>query len=164
MRVHLIRCNTFACRIFRLGKLGFDEAAATQLRSTADSARVQVQRCKDHVDQLSSTLTSTALVTFNCVRITKASDMRSFYMHSDHSPIHQILPENRHACTGMDFQYRDPDRGFDRAAVKGVVAKLVRIKDPATTTALEVAAGGKLYQVRTYICAYSRANCTRHSG
>lgn len=47
----------------------------------------------------------------------------------------------------MDFQYRDPDRGFDRAAVKGVVARLVRVKDPATTTALEVAAGGKLYQV-----------------
>lgn len=29
-----------------------------------------------------------------------------------------------------------------------VVAKLVRVKDPATATALEVAAGGKLYQVR----------------
>lgn len=31
--------------------------------------------------------------------------------------------------------------------MKGVVAKLVRLQDPATTTALEVAAGGKLYQV-----------------
>ncbi|BDA47769.1 Structural maintenance of chromosomes protein 2 [Coccomyxa sp. Obi] len=89
----------------RLAKLGFDKEAAAQLQATADTARVQVQRCKDHVDQLSSTLTS------------------------------------------MDFQYRDPDRGFDRAAVKGVVARLVRVKDPATTTALEVAAGGKLYQV-----------------
>ena len=47
----------------------------------------------------------------------------------------------------MDFQYRDPERGFDRSSVKGVVAKLVRVKDPADTTALEVAAGGKLYQV-----------------
>lgn len=51
----------------------------------------------------------------------------------------------------MDFQYKDPDRGFDRASVKGVVAKLVRVKDPATTTALEVAAGGKLYQVNLKI-------------
>jgi hypothetical protein len=28
-----------------------------------------------------------------------------------------------------------------------VVAKLVRVKDPAAATALEVAAGGRLYQV-----------------
>ncbi len=44
--------------LFRLGKLGFDKEAAAQLQATADTARVQVQRCKDHVDQLSSTLTS----------------------------------------------------------------------------------------------------------
>jgi hypothetical protein len=28
-----------------------------------------------------------------------------------------------------------------------MVARLVRVKDPSTSTALEVAAGGKLYQV-----------------
>ena len=33
--------------------------------------------------------------------------------------------------------------------MKGVVAKLVHLQDPTTTTALEVAAGGKLYQVCT---------------
>jgi structural maintenance of chromosome 2 len=47
----------------------------------------------------------------------------------------------------MEFHYRDPERAFDRSSVKGVVAKLVRVKDPANATALEVAAGGKLYQV-----------------
>ena len=47
----------------------------------------------------------------------------------------------------MDFRFQDPDRGFDRSAVKGVVATLVQLKDGASTTALEVAAGGKLYQV-----------------
>lgn len=31
--------------------------------------------------------------------------------------------------------------------MKGVVAKLVRVNDPAAATALEVAAGGRLYQV-----------------
>ena len=56
----------------------------------------------------------------------------------------------------MNFQYQDPERGFDRGRVKGVVAKLVHLQDPATTTALEVAAGGKLYQVGTICCAYSR--------
>lgn len=53
---------------------------------------------------------------------------------------------------GLDFQFRDPERGFDRARVKGVMAKLVRIRDAATTTALEVAAGGKLYQARLHPC------------
>lgn len=65
----------------------------------------------------------------------------------------------------MEFHYRDPDRGFDRAAVKGVVAKLVRVKDPATTTALEVAAGGKLYQVRIHTtAAHTLTNCTTRTG
>jgi len=49
--------------------------------------------------------------------------------------------------SALDFQYRDPERGFDHSRVKGVVAKLLRVTDPATATALEVLAGGKLYQV-----------------
>ncbi|KAK9836025.1 hypothetical protein WJX81_006911 [Elliptochloris bilobata] len=49
--------------------------------------------------------------------------------------------------SGMDFSYKDPERGFDRGRVKGVVARLVRVKDASAATALEVAAGGKLYQV-----------------
>jgi len=32
-----------------------------------------------------------------------------------------------------------------------VVAKLVRVKEPASATALEVAAGGRLYQVSTQL-------------
>ncbi|GKY98410.1 hypothetical protein MPSEU_000798500 [Mayamaea pseudoterrestris] len=47
----------------------------------------------------------------------------------------------------LSFQYTDPVRGFDRSKVKGVVAKLVKMKDTAHATALEVAAGGKLFQV-----------------
>lgn len=49
--------------------------------------------------------------------------------------------------SGIDFQYQAPEKGFDHSRVKGVVAKLVHIKDPQTTTALEVTAAGKLYQV-----------------
>jgi structural maintenance of chromosome 2 len=47
----------------------------------------------------------------------------------------------------LNFEFRDPERGFNRARVKGVVAKLVRVPDPVHATALEVAAGGKLFQV-----------------
>jgi structural maintenance of chromosome 2 len=47
----------------------------------------------------------------------------------------------------LSFNYTDPVRGFDRSKVKGIVARLVKVLDPKYSTALEVAAGGKLYQV-----------------
>ena len=49
--------------------------------------------------------------------------------------------------SGLDFKFKDPEARFDRSRVKGVVAKLMQVKDPAMSTALEVVAGGKLYQV-----------------
>lgn len=38
----------------------------------------------------------------------------------------------------VEFTYRDPVRNFDRSKVKGVVARLIKVKDRATMTALEV--------------------------
>lgn len=38
-------------------------------------------------------------------------------------------------------------RGFDDSKVKGVVARLVTVRDTAASTALEAAAGGKLFNV-----------------
>ncbi|GMI37260.1 hypothetical protein TeGR_g1309, partial [Tetraparma gracilis] len=45
----------------------------------------------------------------------------------------------------LSFNYSDPSRGFDRS--KGLVAKLVQVASRKDATALEVVAGGKLYQV-----------------
>ncbi|CAA6656972.1 unnamed protein product [Spirodela intermedia] len=47
----------------------------------------------------------------------------------------------------VEFTYRDPVKNFDRSKVKGVVAKLIKVKDSSTMIALEVAAGGKLFNV-----------------
>ncbi len=47
----------------------------------------------------------------------------------------------------LSFEFSDPVRGFDRSKVKGLVAKLIEVQDPVHATALEVVAGGKLYQV-----------------
>lgn len=47
----------------------------------------------------------------------------------------------------LRFKYADPVRGFDRSKVKGLVAKLVDVTKTEHATALEVVAGGKLYQV-----------------
>lgn len=38
----------------------------------------------------------------------------------------------------IEFKYRDPMKGFDRSKVKGVVARLIKVKDSSTMTALEV--------------------------
>jgi structural maintenance of chromosome 2 len=45
----------------------------------------------------------------------------------------------------LEFSYTDPVRGFDRSKVKGLVANLIKVKDPVHATALEVVAGGKLF-------------------
>lgn len=47
----------------------------------------------------------------------------------------------------IQFEYGDPVKNFDRSKVKGVVARLVHVKDISAVTALEVAAGGKLYNI-----------------
>jgi hypothetical protein len=51
-----------------------------------------------------------------------------------------------------DFRYTPPDASFDKRRVHGVLARLVQVKDPATTLALEVAAGNRLYQVGGRVC------------
>lgn len=38
----------------------------------------------------------------------------------------------------VEFSYSDPAKNFDRSKVKGVVAKLIKVKDRSTVTALEV--------------------------
>ena len=52
-----------------------------------------------------------------------------------------------HLEARLRFEFKDPVRGFDRSKVRGMVAKLVKIRDMRNATALEVVAGGKLYQV-----------------
>jgi|EP00945_MAST-04E_sp_MAST-4E-sp1_P005290 structural maintenance of chromosome 2 len=47
----------------------------------------------------------------------------------------------------LAFNYSTPYKKFDRSSVKGVVANLLSVKSPEYSTALEVTAGGKLYNV-----------------
>lgn len=50
---------------------------------------------------------------------------------------------------GMDFTYTDPEPNFDRSKVKGLVASLVHLEASreAYSTALEICAGARLYNV-----------------
>jgi structural maintenance of chromosome 2 len=51
--------------------------------------------------------------------------------------------------TSLDFSYSTPSPNFDRSKVKGLVASLISLeaKDYDKSTALEITAGGKLYNV-----------------
>jgi len=44
----------------------------------------------------------------------------------------------------MHFDYRDPEKNFDRRRVNGLVLKLIKVNDVKNATALEVVAGGKV--------------------
>lgn len=47
----------------------------------------------------------------------------------------------------VKFSYTPPSRDWDARRVRGAVAELVQLVDPAAALALEVAAGAKLYHV-----------------
>ncbi|XP_033028941.1 structural maintenance of chromosomes protein 2 [Lacerta agilis] len=47
----------------------------------------------------------------------------------------------------LRFEYRDPEKNWNQDHVKGLVASLITVKDISTATALEVVAGGRLYNV-----------------
>ncbi|KAF2718653.1 structural maintenance of chromosome protein 2 [Polychaeton citri CBS 116435] len=55
----------------------------------------------------------------------------------------------RRKVAGLDFSYQDPSPKFDRRRVKGLVAQLFSLPEEKTSaaTALEIAAGGRLYNV-----------------
>lgn len=50
----------------------------------------------------------------------------------------------------LDFAYTDPTSNFDRSKVKGLVAELITLDKEQfnASTALEICAGGRLYNVR----------------
>jgi structural maintenance of chromosome 2 len=50
---------------------------------------------------------------------------------------------------GLDFSYSDPYPNFDRSKVKGLVANLINLDKSMyhNSTALEICAGGRLYNV-----------------
>lgn len=53
----------------------------------------------------------------------------------------------RHHLKRIEVSYDQPSKNFDHNKVKGLIANLTQVKDPAAIQALEVAAGSKLRQL-----------------
>mmetsp|Transcript_14152 Transcript_14152/g.13681 ORF Transcript_14152/g.13681 Transcript_14152/m.13681 type:complete len:1212 (-) Transcript_14152:154-3789(-) len=47
----------------------------------------------------------------------------------------------------LNFNFQDPEKGFDRSKIKGLVGRLINVNNPDTAVALEIAAGGKLFNL-----------------
>ncbi|KAM0749892.1 RecF/RecN/SMC protein [Meredithblackwellia eburnea MCA 4105] len=81
----------------------------------------------------------------------KAESLRS-RKENEGAAVRKLLEEKDHIKSGLaslEFDYTDPHRGFDRSKVKGLVANLVSLEEANmhAATALEVCAGGRLYNV-----------------
>jgi structural maintenance of chromosome 2 len=83
---------------------------------------------------------------FNGDRNTHLVEEQQQLEHSNQGLRQTVDRLNAQLGARLNFQYQAPS-GFDRSKVKGMVAKLISLNDPSTSTALEAAAGGKLYQV-----------------
>lgn len=59
----------------------------------------------------------------------------------------QLEEEESQLDSNLQFRYTDPEMNFDHSRVKGLVAELIEVRDPKYNQAIEVTAGGKLYQV-----------------
>lgn len=70
-------------------------------------------------------------------------------LNSSMAPLREQLDALQAAVASVRFSYTDPHPNFDRSAVKGVVAELVRLapENARYAGALEIAAGGRLYNV-----------------
>ncbi|KNC50009.1 condensin complex component subunit [Thecamonas trahens ATCC 50062] len=63
------------------------------------------------------------------------------------APMRDALSILESKLARFSFEYADPERGFDRSKVKGLVGELISVNTPEAMTALEVTAGGKLFNV-----------------
>lgn len=62
-------------------------------------------------------------------------------------PLRDTLDQFESRNPRTRFQYQNPEPNFNAKSVKGIVCKLINVKDKRAAYALEVAAGGKLYNV-----------------
>jgi len=74
-------------------------------------------------------------------------EAREVELKSTVKKLSQVVDDTSAELSSVRLDYQDPEPGFDRSRVKGLVAQLVEIKDEKYATALEVTAGGRLYNV-----------------
>ena len=103
----------------------------------------QVERILKQVQQLEEQLKTIDFDAQKEEEIKKQLEEANRSFHECDKVVENLLPSLGH----MKFNYKDPMKNFDHSRVKGMVGTLVSVKDKDGVTALEVGAGGSLYQV-----------------
>lgn len=113
------------------------QAAYNKLVAEADNLRKQIETAEQKLGGMKSTETNEASLQKKITELKTAI-----------APLKDTIETLTAQLEGrLSFEYKDPVKGFDRSRVKGLVAKRMGITNVAAATALESAAGGKLYQV-----------------
>lgn len=118
-------------------------AALKSHRKEVDALKVKIRQSENAVSQAKIALHE---LDFNGDEIERLSDQLTKETKAASELKYQIDDLSARLAK-FDFQYSDPERNFDRRRVKGKVAKLIRVKTSSMSTAIEVTAGGRLYQV-----------------
>lgn len=122
------------------------KAKKAQLMSKRDEASAVEKELNDRKKELETI--KSALESIGCEEGTMEVLQKD--RHVEIETVQKLKDEIRilsGQLANFQFNYRDPITNFDRSTVKGVVARLITVKDKSTMTALEVAAGGKLFNV-----------------
>ena len=122
-----------------------DEPKAKKAREQNSQQLRELERLQHHAQQLETQLIKAGF-----------DPCREQQLHQQETSLQQSIRALREQANrlgrkvaGMDFTFTDPESGFDRSRVKGLVAQLFSLSpDKAQAgTALEVCAGGRLYHV-----------------
>lgn len=73
-------------------------------------------------------------------------------LNAEIKPLREKLDQFELRNPRTKFQYQNPEPNFNKNSVKGIVCKLINLKDKRAAYALEVAAGGKVTFFPTYNC------------
>ncbi|KAF7255557.1 hypothetical protein EG68_07779 [Paragonimus skrjabini miyazakii] len=113
---------------------------------TQSKEELEQQKLTDEIQKLSHRLT-------RAEADDKAVGTESVLTERQFSLVNAAREARHQTNTGMTqfpqlaFDYTDPEQNFDRSRVHGPVARLIRVKDLKYSTALEVAAGARLYNI-----------------
>lgn len=114
-----------------------ESKSAASLAKKRDNAQAKVEDIKGRISSLDFSETE-----YNSL------DSEKIALESSVSDLEETVETLSAQLEGrLAFNYSDPVYGFDRTKVKGLVARLIKLKKAEHSTALEVVAGGKLYQV-----------------
>ncbi|OAO14862.1 structural maintenance of chromosomes protein 2 [Blastocystis sp. ATCC 50177/Nand II] len=120
------------------------EERVKRCASDAASGESALRACEERIQSARSELSSVAFDASEFDRL----EARVSGLERECSGLRRSLEEaESEVSSSVQFRYTDPEPGFDRSRVKGVVAELIEVREERYSQAVEVAAGGKLYQV-----------------